>query len=70
MEFGFEKCAMLKMKSGKRETMERINQLNKKSFKYHGIFEADIIKQTDLKEKVRSTLKPDILKLSSAAEIS
>ena len=54
MEFCIEKCAMLIMKSGKRETTEGAELPNKESirtykdtddYKYVGILEADIIKQ-------------------------
>ena len=59
MEFGIEKCAMPIMKSGKRETMERIELPNQKkerkkeNYKYLGILEADTIKQVEMKEKIR-----------------
>ena len=58
MEFGIEKCAMLIMKSRKRETMEGIELPNqekirmlRKKYKYSGILEANIIKQTETNEK-------------------
>ena len=59
MEFGIEKCAMLIMKSGKRETIEEIklpNQENmrklkeKENYKNLGILKADTIKQTEWKK--------------------
>ena len=58
MEFGTEKYAMLILKSGEKKTVERIALLNqesiktfgeKESYKYSGIFEADTIKQIDMK---------------------
>ena len=60
IEFGIEKCAMLKMKSGKRETAEGIelpNQENiktvgeKKNYKILGILGMNTIKQEEIKEK-------------------
>ena len=60
MEFGIEKCAMLVMKSGKRNLAERVEQLNqvvirtleeKETYKYLRILEADTIKQVEMKEK-------------------
>ena len=62
MEFGIEKCAMLVIKSGKRQQtvgMERPNQDKirtlgeKETYKYLGILEADTIKQVEVKEKER-----------------
>ena len=59
MEFGIEKCAMLVMKSGKRhmtDGMELPNQdkirtlREKETYKYLGIFEADTIKQAEMKD--------------------
>ena len=61
MEFGIEKTAVLKMKSEKRQTAERIDLPNqeimrtleeKENFNYLGIFEANTIKQTEKKEKI------------------
>ena len=60
MEFGIEKCTMLVMKSGKwhmREGDELPDQVvirmlvEKKTYKYLGILEVDIIKQVEMKEK-------------------
>ena len=60
MEFGIEKCAMLVMKSGKRQltdAMELPNQdkiktlAENEAYKYFGILEADTIKQVEMKEK-------------------
>ena len=60
MEFGIEKCVILIMKSGKRETtegrelpnQERIRILKEKeNCKYQGILEANTIKQMGMKEK-------------------
>ena len=62
MEFGFKKCAMLVMKSGKRHltdgmelpNQEKIKMLGEKeTYKYLGILEADTIKQEVMKEKVK-----------------
>ena len=53
MEFGIEKCAMLIMKKGKKQTTEGIELLNqenirthgeKETYLYLGILEADTIK--------------------------
>ena len=61
MEFGIEKCDMLSVKLGKRETTERIELANherimkiaeKENYKYLGMLEADAIKQAEMKEKI------------------
>ena len=61
MEFGIEKCAMLVMKSGKHMT-ERVEQSyqvvirtlgEKETYKYVEVLEADIIKQVEMKEKIK-----------------
>ena len=61
MEFGIEKCAMLVMKSGKRQLTDRTELPNKdkiktleenETYKYLGILEADTIKQAEMKEKI------------------
>ena len=63
MEFGIEKCDMLIMKSGERETMaeiklqilERIIMFGEKeNYKCLGILEADTIKQMEMKEKTKN----------------
>ena len=60
MEFGIEKCAMLVMKSGKQHLTELLNQDKirmlgeKEIYKYLSILEADIIKQVEMKEKIKS----------------
>ena len=60
MEFGIENCAMLVMKSGKRDLTDRMELLNhdkvrmfgeKKTYKYLGILEANTNKQVNMKEK-------------------
>ena len=60
--FGIEKCAMLIMKSGKRQMMERIELQNqgkirtlgeKETNKHFGILEADTIKHAEMKEKFK-----------------
>ena len=62
MEFGKEKCAMLVMKSGEQhltDGMEQPNQVKirthevKETYKYLGILEADIIKQVEMKDKIK-----------------
>ena len=62
MEFGIEKCAMLVMKSGKRQLTDWIELPNKdkikslaenETYKYLGILEADTIKQAEMKEKIQ-----------------
>ena len=62
MEFGIEKCAMLVMKSGKRQltdgmelpNQDKIKTLAKnETYKYLGILEADTIKQAEKKEKIQ-----------------
>ena len=62
MEFGMEKCAMLVMKSGKRQLTEGMELPNKdkiktlpenETYKYLGILEADTIKQVEMKEKIQ-----------------
>ena len=62
MEFGIEKYATLGMKSGKRHLTDRIDLPNqdkittlgeKETYKYSGILEADIIKQEEMKEKIK-----------------
>ena len=62
MEFGLEKCAMLIMKSGKRETTEgielpseeRIRTLvEKKNDEYLRILKANTIKQAEMKARVK-----------------
>ena len=70
-EFGIEKCAILIMKSGKRQmtegielrNQEKIRMLEEKvSYKYLGILESDAVRHTKMKEKflkeyLRSTRK-------------
>ena len=62
MEFGIEKCAMLVMKSGKRQLTDGMELPNKdkiktlaenETYKYLGILEADTIKQAEMKEKIQ-----------------
>ena len=64
--FGIEKCAMLVMKSGKRQRtdgMELPNKDKKKTlaenetYKYLGILEVDTIKQAEMKEKIQKNKK-------------
>ena len=62
MEFGIEKCAMLAIKSGKRQITEGVELPNqvvirtlgeKETYKYLGILKVDTIKQMEMKEKVK-----------------
>ena len=62
MEFGIEKCAMLVMKSGKRQLTDGMELPNKdeiktlaenETYEYLGILEADTIKQAEMKEKIQ-----------------
>ena len=62
MEFGLEKCAMLVMKSGKRQltdgmelpNQDKIRTLSEnETNKYLGILEADTIKQVETKNKIQ-----------------
>ena len=62
MEIDIEKCAMLVMKSGKRQLtdgMELPNQdkirklAENETYKYLGILEADTIKQVEMKENIK-----------------
>ena len=62
MEFGIEMCAMLVMKSGKRQLTDGMKLPNKdkiktlaenETYKYIGILEADTIKQVETKEKIQ-----------------
>ena len=62
MEFGIEKCAMLVMKSGKRQItdgmelpiQEKIRTLaENETYKYLGILEADTIKHVEMKDKIQ-----------------
>ena len=61
MKFAIEKCAMLILKSRKRNMMEGINLPNqekirtlreKETYKYLGILEADVIKKVKMKRKI------------------
>ena len=65
MEFGKEKCAMLIMKSGKRQMTKEIELQNqekirtlgeKETYKYLGILEADTIKHAEMKEKMKKRI--------------
>ena len=62
MEFGFEKCAMLVMKSVKWHVTDGMEQPNQDKiwtlgeneiYKYLGILEADTIKQVEMKDKIQ-----------------
>ena len=62
MEFGIEKCAMLVMKSGKRQMIDGIELPNhdkirtleeNETYKYSGILEVDTLKQVQMKDKIR-----------------
>ena len=77
MEFGTEKCAMLIMKSGKRQLTDGMELPNKdkiktlaenETYKYLGILETDTIKQAEMKiqkEYIRRTRKLLETKLNS-----
>ena len=63
IEFGWEKCAMVVMKSGKRHmtegielpNQEKVRTLGKKeTYKYLGILEADSIKLVEIKKNLKS----------------
>ena len=62
MEFVIEKCAMLVMKSGKRQLtdgmelpgQDKIKTLaENETYKYLGILEADTMKQGEMKDKIQ-----------------
>ena len=62
IEFDIEKCAILVMKSGKRQLTDGMELPNKdkikklaenETYKYLGILEADTIKQAEMKEKIQ-----------------
>ena len=62
MDFDIEKCAVLIMKSGKRNSVEEIEQLNeqfiwtlekKENRNYSEILKVDIIKQEGMNIKIR-----------------
>ena len=62
MEFAIEKCAILVMKSGKRNLTDRMELPNqdkiwtrgeKETYKNLGILEADTIKQVEMKDKIQ-----------------
>ena len=62
MEFGIEKLTMLIMRSEKQQIIEGIELPNqerirmlgeKENYNYLGIFEADTIKQAEMKEKIK-----------------
>ena len=59
MDFGIEKCAMLIMKSRKRQMTKGIELLNQENiarkngiYKYLGVLEADTIKHAEMREKI------------------
>ena len=76
MEFGIEQCAMLIMKSRKRQMTEgigppnqrKIKRLEQETYKYLGIVEADIIKRAEIKEK--NLLKKYLRKTRKLLEIT
>ena len=62
MEFGIEKCALLVMKSGRRQLTDGMELLNKDkikmlaendTYKYLGILEVGTIKQAEMKDKIQ-----------------
>ena len=69
IKFGIEKCAMLVMKSGKRQLIDGMELPNKdkikslaenETYKYLGILEADTIKQAEMKEKFRKNISGEL----------
>ena len=65
IEFGIEKCALLVIIRGKRHLTDRMELPNqhkirtlreKETYKYLGILEADIIKQVEMKRKLRENI--------------
>ena len=80
MKFGIEKCTMLIMKSGKRQTMKGIGIRmlgDKENYKHLKVLEAGTIKQMKMikkkkkkEEKSTSEEQENFSKSSSAAEIS
>ena len=66
MEFGIEKCAMLLMKSGKRNKTDGVELTNQDkirtlaendTYKYIGILEAETIKQSEIKKNKKEYLR-------------
>ena len=62
MQFGIEKCAMLAMKSGKRHMTDEMELPNQdkirtlgenETYTYLGNFEADTLKQVEMKDKIQ-----------------
>ena len=69
MEFGIQKCAMLVMKSNKRQLTDGMQLPNEdkiktfaenKTYKYLGILEADTIKQVEMKEKFKKIISGEL----------
>ena len=63
IQLGIEKCAMLVMKSGKRNMTDGMELPNQdmpgtlgenETYKYLGILEADTIKQVEMKDKIQN----------------
>ena len=82
MEFSIEKCAMLIMKSGKKQhiterielpNQERIRALEgNENYKYLVILEADKIEQVEIKENIQKSItdeRESFSKPSSATKI-
>ena len=57
MEFGIEKCALLIMKSGKKQKSGRNRTAKPGKLQELGIMEMDIIKQTEMKQKKKKNKK-------------
>ena len=80
MEFGIEKCALLVMKSGKRNLTDGIELPNQdkirtlaenETYKHLGILEADTIKQGEMKTKFKKNISGELenyMRQSSLAE--
>ena len=68
MEYDIEKCAMLVLKSGKRQMTEEVELPNqvvirtlgeKETYQYLGILGTDTIKQVAMKEKLRKSVSEE-----------
>ena len=74
MEFSIEKCTKLKMRSRNQHMTEGIRLANQEKIRmYLGILEVDIIKQAEMKEKLRNCISGEqgnFLKPSCIGEIS
>ena len=71
IKFGIDKCAMLVIKSSKQRITEGFELPNQaairtfgemETYKYLGILEADIIRQQDMKEKLKMSISEELEK--------